>query len=104
MSEFTKGPWKAIEFGAVGDGITKVVSDRPNEDFGFGRWICNAYGNEDADLSESEANARLIASAPDLLDILQRIHGQLSQMVFYDSFPELCYDADAAINKALGIE
>ena len=47
-----------------------------------------------------EADAKLIASAPELLEALQRLHGILSQTVFYDSYPELIEPTESAIEKA----
>jgi len=47
-----------------------------------------------------DANAKLIASAPELLEALQRLHGILSQTVFYDSYPELIEPTESAIEKA----
>ncbi len=55
---------------------------------------------KDEALERNDANAKLIASAPELLEALQRLHGILSQTVFYDSYPELIEPTESAIEKA----
>jgi hypothetical protein len=53
MNEFTPGPWKAEESNVIApDGLVVAMVD-------------GSFG------SEIEANARLIAVAPDLLDIIE---------------------------------
>ena len=65
MNKYTPGPWTASE-GSPSD-VWHV--DMPDRQFS----ITVARGDEDWDMSveEVQANARLIAAAPDLLDALQ---------------------------------
>ena len=67
MSKHTPGPWTASE-GSPSD-LWHV--DMPDRQFS----ITVARGDEDWDMSveEVQANARLIAAAPDLLDALQAL-------------------------------
>jgi len=69
MSSYTKGNWKATYFGPVKEGATKVmILDHFSGGF---RFIAETYGSGmQAPLEELEANAKLIAAAPKLLQSL----------------------------------
>lgn len=90
MSEFTKGPW-VIDFDDKGGnkyGIV-VTSDMVHAD------ICQKI--------TSDANARLIAAAPDLLEDLNSARATLANMKGDDTagaIERLINAADAAIAKA----
>lgn len=89
MTKHTAGPW------AVTGGQTV---HQPNKD--HYKPICKAYGkyHKDADKSEAEANARLIAAAPELLDALKLALKQNEcDMVMTG---EECRKASKAIAKA----
>jgi hypothetical protein len=67
MSNFTKGPWDIVK--TRGGSIVTVMSEKSAHIAEMVRWHTT-----DAELlAESEANARLIASAPCLLSALQAI-------------------------------
>ena len=92
MSNHTQGTWRyAPEFSAVvvlHDYELKAVAD-------FGK----------CDLQETEANARLIAAAPELLEALQKFADGYRAAVNGKSsmhMPKALADADAAIAKAIG--
>ncbi len=51
-----------------------------------------------------EANARLIAAAPDLLEALQILLTVAEMTTFSDQFPQECENARAALSKATGGE
>lgn len=55
MTKHTPGPWEC----------------RPSNEYGWTYEITNKEGNDD---TQAEANARLIAAAPDLLEALQSVH------------------------------
>ncbi len=56
MSKHTPGPWRASELGVLSDKLTS-----------YGNWyVCSLI---DPDNEEHKANARLIAAAPELLDV-----------------------------------
>jgi hypothetical protein len=57
QAKHTPGPW------AVSDGA--ILSDRVNAYGNF--WICGFGRGDEANTDEDQANARLIAAAPDLL-------------------------------------
>ena len=91
MSDFTPGPWvvvgrltKYVEARLVGGLIQEVAACGPTmADEGYGQ--------------QQEANARLIAAAPDLLDALKRCKFDSLNMTLEDR--EFCR---AAIAKATG--
>lgn len=89
MSKHTPGPWKAVPT-AFGP-IDIVVSD--------GRDIVTVYGGG---TGNKEANARLIAAAPDMLEALKQAQTNFKT---YDRF-KVDVDAmrkiEAAIAKATG--
>ena len=89
MSQHTPGPWTNGTL-VLNDGSVAVV----NPD--LRRRICRV--DDDGDL---EANARLIAAAPDLLALVLKAHKDLCGC---QSFGEDCGwpDARAAIAKATG--
>ncbi len=96
MSEHTPGPWRVFKGGVSGRiiGIGELNGEGVC-DCGFGVW---RGGSE-----EAEANARLIAAAPELLEALQKARNALDLVdddsEFHDvqSAREM---ADAAIAKA----
>jgi hypothetical protein len=57
MADYTKGEWK------VQDG--HIESN--------GKWICQLWSKKEEDFENSEANALLIAAAPDLYNALKGI-------------------------------
>lgn len=63
MTHHTPGPWRLTRDHTPGQyGINERIRDKHNS------VICNLHVN-------AEANARLIAAAPDLLDMCQRLVG-----------------------------
>jgi hypothetical protein len=99
MSAHTPGPWIFKKSGSQ-----EWQIDAPNGDptIGYSNWECMAicYGSDDFPehgKTVGEANARLIASAPDLLAVLQQIHAHgYVTMDDYDMVAE-------AIAKATGV-
>ena len=103
MSEkFTKGPWNAnftrFSGWVVGFHITDL-------EHGSLRPICEAYDKTGAmNPNEIAANARLIAAAPELLEMLERAVGRLevAHRNGDSIMKEWVIDARAAIAKATG--
>ena len=105
MSKHTPGPW----FVAYNYGHMTGVRAK-NED--IGRWVAQAWcqtsqpTSADAharQVEQNEANARLIAAAPELLEALQACEMRLTHLA-QDSHPviEELKQARAAIAKATG--
>lgn len=97
MSEHTPGPWRILEWANERKGFIAIVgpSDPPehvSDVFPFGK---RAEGQP---LAQHQANARLIAAAPELLNALQ----ELLHDAFEDAHPEGVKKARAAIAKAEG--
>lgn len=94
---YTPAPWNAVTVGLVeGRPLTQVMAS--------GRWIADAVYTTD-DVSEAEANARLIAAAPDLLAALESAIDQIEGVGVEDwaGAEGLDFsDARAAIAKARG--
>lgn len=103
MSEkFTKGPWNAnftrFSGWVVGFHITDL-------EHGSLRPICEAYDKTGAmNPNEIAANARLIAAAPELLELLERAVGRLeiAHRNGDSIMKEWVIDARAAVAKATG--
>lgn len=101
-AQHTPGPWIACEYGGYGDydGKCRVV-------LGEGGDIRTAVVLG-FDTPENEANARLIAAAPDLLEALRYCRNSLKAVIDGEGgiglhAPEII-EADAAIAKATGQE
>ena len=71
MSKHTKGPWRQTTMGLASQGATMIF--QKNEDGSLGRFIANTYGNPTSNIPECEANAKLIAAAPELLEACQKL-------------------------------
>ena len=87
----TKGSWKLG--GNTLDGILVSVRHPQNRD------VCTVWKYDDSFLENQEAlaNAKLIASAPDLLEALQEVRKHMNAYI-----PEKVFDlVDQAIEKAL---
>ena len=100
-AKFTPGPWHANWTRLNGKAIGFHVAD---ETHGSIRPICEFYdGTEAMPPEEVEANARLIAAAPDLLEALQDCERVMSEELkgLLVIQPEL-KNARAAIAKATG--
>lgn len=102
--KFTAGPWKVYR-GRSKDGNARFVGIGQSEtgegvtDPTFGLWGSG---------EEREANAHLIASAPDLYAALKQLRREVSAAGFDDAkdygWPKAIADADAALRKAEGAE
>lgn len=67
----TPGPWKVAELQGDNVRIQKIRLIRPENDHGYEYGaVCYVYGDESV---MCKANARLIAVAPELLDVAMRL-------------------------------
>lgn len=88
MNTFTPGPWTAVK--AAGSRTWLVNSKTWNE-------LASVYGNQDRGLnSEGEANARLVAAAPDLLSAARQARE------FFEKNMGLLFGPDHDIPMAAG--
>lgn len=92
----TPGPWKFI--GEVSE--VRTVTPDPTSQYGNGTPIVS-FSEWDLNSKEKQANARLIAAAPELLDALRAVRSSLPLTV--DPTP-LEIQINAAIAKATGGE
>lgn len=100
-SKHTAGPWKAYGLTVAGERLRQVA------DCNSPAWVPGR--EEDAVVDEDVANARLIAAAPELLDVAETF---LSMHADYQSDPDVMYPdkllatvrhlAEAAVKKAKG--
>jgi hypothetical protein len=106
-AQHTPGPWEIAEAGSWKDGkrtSTEYFVRRPGDDVAIASEIIDPANNDEP----SEANARLIAAAPDLLaelersiDVIQALHGDVAWDTFHNNAPEM-KRIRAAIAKAKG--
>ena len=97
MSKHTAGPWKYDGDYVWADSIGGYVANPQTEDMTSGKFICTRDCQEIID-----ANARLIAAAPELLEALE---GMLEYSDLIDVYNSRDTNkARAAVWKARGIE
>ena len=96
MIEHTPGPWKLGSRGAV-------VADIPTSNQLAGSDDVDYYGGYLICESVTEANARLIAAAPELLEALQGMmhHHGYNQVGWPQGKCPACQKAHIAITKAI---
>lgn len=80
----TPGPWKVADYGKPRGDVIAVCKGLPQKP------VAKAAGQQDPD--ERMANARLIAAAPEMLDVLTRIR---------DSYRGYIPDFVEAVNKVI---
>jgi hypothetical protein len=94
----TPGPWE------VDDDTMEIFSIRPGHSTG---WIAKVLGNdgngEPLPAEEMDANARLIAAAPDILAALIAMYDAFTSDGT-DSQHNACRMADAAISQTAGVK
>ncbi len=102
MNKHTPGPWVVGEpnKGPVAGTVPVHTADYM-ESYRAGQLVCSVYGTA----AFSDANARLIAAAPDLLDALQKLVGYLDGTVGdYHLENYALPAARSAVAKAIGGE
>ena len=112
MSKFTPGPWIADSVNTLDDSVTAVWQNDGRGDYYLRTaQVCECLwssqedretGENDPTLAEAEANARLIAAAPDLLSALVESNKILHSLpATCDLVRAICAN-DSAIAKATG--
>ena len=90
MSKHTPGPWKKVGLNWIGsDGSKVIISNGP------------AFGSK-LHFPNAEANTRLIAAAPELLDLCKELLEAVPYVSEYDVPLGLWDDLRAVIAKATG--
>lgn len=91
-SQHTPGPWKTMPMDGGGISINQIESEHYND-----LSVAGCYGNYEV----NEANAALIASAPDMLQALE--DARITIQAFLPDAWATLQVIDSAINKAKGI-
>lgn len=93
MTAFSRGPWRAVPRDSNSGFVIRIDEDLP-----IAIVPVNRRGRDVA-----EANARLIAAAPDMLAALMKISVNLSSLSQSgdDIYAAMVRRVDAAINKAM---
>lgn len=98
----TPGPWKCLRE-EVNKHYIRISGTRVGERFAVANILIPLYDDvHEREAKETRANAQLIATAPEMLEVLQEMVGSLGVMV---KDPENCHEiikARAVIAKALG--
>ena len=104
-SKHTPGPWSVLH--ATGRPWS-ITADGRDEDAGNTLLVatCDPYAEDAAPGNDAEANAALIAAAPDMLEALRCIRDGVESGLYAvggRDAAEVCYEvADAALAKAEG--
>ena len=100
MSEHTKGPWEYVKRQADPSiGQPAVIEVFRNHPSGFPDIICRYKANETGGMANLTSNAKLIASAPELLEACKAVmkHKRGEHLP-----AKVVFDLGQAINKAEG--
>lgn len=92
MSKHTPGPWSEVPPQNEGANSLRIFS---------GSKLVGLASNSDMSDDELEANARLIAAAPDLLEALRSAR-TFASIVEGDAAQQMCIHFDQVIRKAEG--
>jgi hypothetical protein len=113
MSKHTPGPWIADSVNTQDDAVTAVWQDDGRSDYYLRTsQVCECFWdsgedlelgeNRPVNLAEAEANAKLIAAAPDLLEALQDLKALVRDGYQHNdiAMTRSLSSAQAAIDKA----
>ncbi len=96
-TKHTQGPWEAVK--SIRNDIYRLTSWDVSDD--DGNMICDL-----AELDNAQANARLIAASPALLEALEKAEAKLTALYSADSSlveGDALTSARAALNQARGL-
>lgn len=98
--EFTPGPW-VIDSGT--NETSHVITDQENYQNPGYSWHCLVVCMDNYDANETAANARLIAAAPGMYELLQRLINKESttegEYYFAGEVSKILREADELLNK-----
>ena len=104
MSKHTPGPWALRRDPAHFDSLTEITGGICGNTKPF-RFTLEVSVGGDTDIHTLEANARLIAAAPDLLEALEELVAwHTNSALEHHKIAEITVIAQAAIAKARGQE
>lgn len=95
----TPGPWKVLSDPCHFGTLSSIIGGKDNGRKRHPLWELMAEVGGNADWRKQEANTRLMAAAPDLLDIVERCERWLSTVLDGREMQLIC---QAAIAKATG--
>jgi len=108
ITQHTPGPWKlgALDITPFGTGFSMGIDAESHGELATVVWQMEDDKIDDKPSRECEANARLIAAAPDLLEALENFRRSFVIAVGTQSPFAKCAlsEVDAAISKARGAE
>jgi hypothetical protein len=99
-AEFTNGPWGYMFQGNENDAGAHFIYSKGQ--MGNKSSHARTFINSQLDKKDSEANARLIAAAPELLEALQNIIEIGKRDLSNPKYDEYFISAEEAISKATG--
>ncbi len=105
MSKHTPGTWRTSDCGewsASYDGLGSSCYQGVKDEFGNVVALAVAHNSELFSEPDTEANARLIAAAPDLLAVCQELEQSASYWSEYDVPLGIVDRIKSAIDKATG--
>jgi len=99
---YTSGPWEAVVEDAVEYDAPELWTVRPVNRFDNKHCICHGCGYEE--IEEAEANAQLIAAAPELLEACKSALNNINGIQDYRKTAHTIKKIQRAINLAEGKE
>ena len=78
ITKHTLGPWKAVRNASFWEVVTPSTGQRLEQANEYSPSLAYVWGEGE---EQAEANARLIAAAPDLLEVLELCEGNISSLL-----------------------
>jgi hypothetical protein len=98
-AKHTPGPWKAVRNASFWEVVTPLPGQTLDQANEYSPSLAYVWGEGE---EQAEANARLIAAAPELLEALKEIVGFWDSIVPGECVNDMHVKARAAIAKATG--
>ena len=96
-TKFTKGKWTIAKSGVVMQGYSQPIAIAET---GSANIIAGVFGDVSGGLETANANAKLIAAAPELLEIVTDLVRNMEKMGAKESSSDIFRRAKQAIAKA----
>lgn len=99
----TPAPWFAKPVAAaVVEGDLNIIQTNSSHGKGYHIGYVSTWGDNEQTAIEAQANANLIAAAPELLEALHAMLNKAYKQNWNDQYPDEVEAAQNAISKALG--